>query len=363
VNPLMTSRKPCGCEMKLDTRAFEHFENQIVALDAHAGGEPMRMLIGGLPEIPGVSINDKRLYLQENLDQIRLLTTQEPRGHRDMFAGIIVKPVTPGADFGLIFMDARRYPYMCGHGTICAVTAFLEMGWLEAQGNETHVVVDTPSGPVHALARVSHADDSSLRVESVAIQLESAFAESLDQSLEVPGLGRIAVDIAFAGGYFILLDAGQIGIELLPENSGKLASLGMRIMQAGNRQFHVQHPTREYIRSIDVVEFFDPRGHEQLRGLNFVVFGEGHVDRSPCGTGTSAKMALLHARGKLQPGQTFTNQGLLGTTFEGCIVALSQVGDRQAIVPEIRASAYLTGLQRFILRPDDPFPYGFLVPM
>lgn len=348
--------------MKLDTTAFERFENQIVALDAHAGGEPMRMLIGGLPKIPGATINDKRLYLQEHLDHVRLLTTREPRGHRDMFAGIIVDPVTPGADFGLVFMDARRYPYMCGHGTICAVTAFLEMGWLDTQGSETHVVVDTPSGPVHAQAQVGRAEDGSLQVGPVAIQLESAFAEALDQPLEVPGLGRLHVDIAFAGGYFIMLDARQIGIELLPENAGQLADLGMQIMQAGNRQFHVQHPSRDYIQTIDVVEFFDPRGHDQRRGLNFVVFGEGHVDRSPCGTGTSAKMALLHTRGELQPGQIFTNQGLLGTTFEGRIAALSQVGDYPAIVPEIRATAYLTSLQRFILHPDDPFPTGFLVP-
>jgi len=349
--------------MKLQLTAFERFENQIVALDAHAGGEPMRMLIDGLPEIPGATINQKRLYLQEYLDQVRLLTTQEPRGHRDMFAGIIVDPVTPEADFGLVFMDAKRYPYMCGHGTICAVTAFLEMGWLEPQYPESAVIVDTPSGPVHARAQVCTGEDGVLQVVSVAIQLESAFAEAFNQPLEVPGLGCLSVDIAFAGGYFIMLDAGQIGIELLPENAGKLARLGMQIMQAGNRKFRVQHPTREYIRSIDVVEFFDPRGHKQRRGLNFVVFGEGHVDRSPCGTGTSAKMALLHRRGELEPGKTFTNQGLLGTTFEGRIAALSQVGDRPAIVPEIRARAYLTGLQRFTLRPDDPFPSGFLVPL
>jgi len=365
--------------MHLDTKTFLQqaqdtvlrFENQIVTVDSHTAGEPTRLIIGGLPPIPGRTINDKRLYISENLDHLRLLLSREPRGHRDMLAAIITEPVSDESDFGIVFMDARRYPYMCGHGTIGAITTLLEMGWLEAQDDETVVIVDSPSGRIHARARVKRAHGRP-RVESVAFQMESAFASLLDQSLEVPGLGRLTVDVSFAGGFFVMVSADQIGLALTPDNASELARYGMAIIEAGNQQLRVQHPTRTYIDSIDVMEFYDPAGHPQGRGKNFVVYGEGHVDRSPCGTGTCAKMALLHQRGELAVGQTFINEGLLGTTFEGRIVEETTVGDpstlrlrsRQtlsAIVPEIRGTAYLTGLHRFLVTSGDPFPEGFLI--
>ncbi len=360
--------------MQLDTKTFSQFENQLTTLDLHAAGEPMRLVIGGLPPIPGETINDKRRHISENLDYVRLLLTQEPRGHRDMFAGILTEPVSggplsEGGGFGIVFMDAGRYPYMCGHGIIGAVTAFIEMGWLEAHEGETTVVVDSPSGPIRARARVRELAEGRRRVESVAIQLESAFAYLLDQPLEVPELGRITVDVSFAGGFFVMISADQIGLDLTPHNAPQLARWGMAAIEAGNQQLDVQHPTRPYINTIDVTEFYDPSGHPQARGKNFVILGEGHVDRSPCGTGTSAKMALLHRRGELAVGQTFVNQGLLGTTFEGRIVRETTVNGPStssgqglsAIVPEIRGTAHVTGLHRFVLTPDDPFPEGFLI--
>jgi proline racemase len=357
--------------MHLDTKTFFQLENQIVIVDSHTAGEPTRLVISGLPPIPGQTINDKRLYISENLDHVRLLLTREPRGHRDMLAAIVTEPVSDEGNFGIVFMDARRYPYMCGHGTIGAVTTFLEMDWLACQEPETVVVVDSPSGPVRACARVKRADGRS-RVESVAFQMESAFAFLLGQPLEVPGLGRLTVDVSFAGGFFVMVSADQIGLALAPDNAPELARWGMAIIEAGNQQLRVQHPTRTYINAIDVVEFYDPAGHPQARGKNFVVYGEGHVDRSPCGTGTCAKMALLHQRGELAVGQTFVNEGLLGTTFEGRIIEETTVGDPSplrlrsghclpAIVPEIRGTAYLTGLHRFVVTPGDPFPEGFLI--
>jgi proline racemase len=359
--------------MHLDASVFAKFENQLTTLDLHAGGEPIRLLIDGLPPIPGETINDRRLHVSEHLDHVRLLLTQEPRGHRDMFAGIITDPVSEGGDFGIIFMDARRYPYMCGHGIIGAVTGFIEMGWLEAAEPETIAVVDSPSGPIQTRARVRRRSDGRPRVESVAIQLESAFAFLLDQPLSVPGLGRMTVDVSFAGGFFVMISADQIEMDLAPENAPQLARWGMAAIEAGNEQLSVQHPTRTYIDTIDVAEFYDPSGHAQGRGRNFVVLGEGHVDRSPCGTGTSAKMALLHRRGELAVGQTFVNRGLLGTTFEGRILEETTVGPPSAelgtgsgqavsaVVPEIRGAAYVTGLHRFTVTPEDPFPEGFLI--
>jgi len=347
--------------MHLDTKIFSTFENQILTIDLHVAGEPLRLIIDGIPAITGTTMNEKRLYFGKNFDHIRLLLTKEPRGYRDMFAGIVTKPVSGEAHFGIVFMDARRYPYMCGHGIIGAVTAFIEMGWLGAKETELQMVVDTPSGSVCCSAHVGEMVDGRLRVESVAFQLESAFAFLLDQSLEIPDYGQFTVDVAYAGGFFIMVPIEQTGLTLTSDNAHKLACLGMAAIDAGNQQLKVQHPLFPYINTIDVVEFYEPFNKSLMRGKNIVILGEGHVDRSPCGTGTSAKLALLHSRGELQLGQTLVNEGILGTTFEGRILHEINVGGIPAIVPEIRGSAYITGLHRFVFRPNDPFPEGFLV--
>jgi len=347
--------------LHLDTKEFSRFENQIVTIDLHVAGEPIRLVIDGMPPIPGQTMNDKRLYISEKLDHVRSLLTQEPRGHRDMFAGIITDPVSAEGHFGIVYMDARRYPYMCGHGIIGAVTAFIEMGWLKTHDVEPIIVVDTPSGSIRAFARIGTAEDRRLRVESVAFQLESAFAFLLNQPLKVPDLGNITVDVSFAGGFFVMVPSDQIGLALTPENVPELSRLGMAIIEAGNQQLKVQHPLHTYINTIDVVEFYAPMDHSRLRGKNIVILGEGHVDRSPCGTGTSAKMALLHRRGELSAGQTFINEGLMGTTFEGRILREITVSHIPAIVPEIRGSAHTTGLHRFVVTSNDPFPKGFLI--
>jgi proline racemase len=346
------------------------FNDTLLCIDSHVGGEPARLVVRGLPPISGQTTNDKRLYLSENLDQIRLLTTREPRGHRDMFASILVEPESDEAAFGLVYMDARRYPYLCGHATIAAVSAMIELGLLEAAIPETRVVVDTPSGSWETVAQVRKnisPDGRRWRVESVAIRPEISFAYLLNQPLQVPGLGSIQVDVSFTGGFFVMISAEQIDLELKVENAPQLAKLGMEIIEAGNEQLEIKHPQRDYINTIDVVEFFDPRGHKEGRGKNFVVLGEGHVDRSPCGTGTCAKLALLHKREQLDVGEPFVNEGLLGTTFDAHIVRESSIVDSKtgerlpAIIPEISGAAHITGLQHFVLTPDDPFPEGFLI--
>jgi proline racemase len=346
--------------MQLDVSSFDQLGDQLITVDSHTAGEPTRLVVGGLPTLPGESINDKRLFVQENLDHVRLLLTQEPRGHRDMFGAIATPPVSPEGDFGLIFMDAKRYPYMCGHGTIGAVSTFIEMGWLPVDEGkrEKLIVVDTPSGIVHAQARLRHHPDGRVRVESVAIQIEAAFVHKTDQPVDVPGVGVLSVDVVCVGGYFAMVSADQIDIPLSANNAKALANLGMAVIEASNRQLTIQHPTREFVNTIDVTEFYTPNtSHESC---NAVIYGESHVDRSPCGTGTSAKMALLHHHGLMAVGDTLSNRGLLGTTFEGRIAKEVTVGDFPAIVPEIRGSAHITGLHRFVVAKDDPFPQGFL---
>jgi proline racemase len=369
--------------MHLDFSPFAEFGNQLVTLDLHAGGEPIRLLIDGLPPIPGETINDRRLFVSEHFDHVRLLLTREPRGHRDMVAAVITDPVSSNGAFGIVFMDACRYPYMCGHGTIGAVTAFIEMDWYAADGREipavvspeteVAVVVDSPSGPIVARALVTGTDDGRPRVESVAIRLESAFAYLLDRPLHVPGLGEITVDVAFAGGFFVMVSIEQLSglggpfqlqeedIALTPENAPQLIQLGMAITEAANQQLEVQHPVRTFIDTIDVVEFYDPIGDAQGQGKSAVIYGEGHIDRSACGTGTSAKMALLHRQGKLSVDAKYVNHSPLGSTFEGRILDEILVGSIPAIVPQIRGRAHITGLHRFVVTADDPFPRGFLI--
>lgn len=355
---------------KIEEAFHQVFEDTLLGIDSHVGGEPARLILGDLPSIPGQTTNDKRLYLSKNLDDIRLRVTREPRGHRDMFASILVEPESEDAAFGLVYMDARRYPYLCGHATIAAVSALIELGLIEAQLPETPVVVDTPSGPWKTVAHVRENTAVGGRrflVDSVSIQPEISFAYKLDQPLDVPGLGRIRVDVSFTGGFFVMVSVDQIDLELTVKNAPRLSQLGMDIIKAGNTQLEVQHPQKPYINTIDVVEFYDPGGHKDRRGKNFVVLGEGHVDRSPCGTGTCAKLALLHKQGQLDVGEPFVNQGLLGTTFDARIVRQSALEDlatgrsMTAIIPEVSGVAHIIGLHYFVLTPEDPFPEGFLI--
>jgi proline racemase len=349
---------------RIEAAFHRRFGEWVLSIDSHVGGEPARLILGGIPALPGASLNDRRLFFAENLDVIRRRLTCEPRGHRDMFASVLTPSESEGAAFGLIYMDTKRYPYLCGHATMAAVSALIELELIDAELPNTRVLVDTPSGPWSTEARVRQvSDDPGNRfvVDAVAVRPEIAFAWQLDCPLEVPDIGRLSVDVSFTGGFFVMVSTEQIGLDLTPDNVPRLTALGMSIIDAGNAQLSVRHPLRPYIDSIDVVEFFDPSGHRQGRGKNFVIIGEGHVDRSACGTGTCAKLALLHRRGELAVGQPFTNEGLMGTTFDAQIVGETEIAGRPAIIPEVAGKAYITGLHRFVWSATDPLADGFLI--
>ncbi len=343
--------------MELKTQSLlQRYPDRLLTIDSHTAGEPTRLIVGGLPPIPGESVAEKRQYVMREWDHVRQQLTREPRGHRDMVAALVTEPTSADADFGLIYMDARRYPYLCGHATIGAVTTLIEAGFVEATEPQTTVIVDTPSGPAEAVAHVRDG-----LVESVTIQLAPSFVYGKNLDLDAPGLGRIQVDTVCVGGFFAMVSAEQIGLPLDVENAGRLIELGMSIIEAANEQLTVRHPARPEVTTVDVTEFYDLSEHESGRGVSAVVYGESHIDRSPCGTGTSAKMALLHRRGQLALDQPFVNAGILGTTFEGRLVAEARVGDLPAVIPEVRGSAHVTGVHQFVLDPRDPFPQGFLL--
>ena len=341
---------------QMAARLHEKFPSPWISIDSHTAGEPTRLIVGGIGPVPGASMKAKREYCKTHIDHVRLRLTREPCGSREIMAALLTEPVTDGADFGLIFMDARRYPFLCGHATIGAVTTLIETGMLTAAQSEVTVRVDTPSGPMQTVAHMQND-----HVQSVAIEMVPSFVYQTDQILSLPGLRSIHTDTVCVGGFFIMVAAEQIGLSLTAANSAKLIATGMEMIDAANRQLSVRHPTRAEVKTVDVVEFYDSSEHVRHQGSSIVIYGESHMDRSPCGTGTAAKITLLHHKGQLPVGQSFFNRSPLGTVFEGRIVDETRVGDLQAVKTEIRGSAYITGLHEFVIEAQDPFPKGFLL--
>ena len=331
------------------------YPDPIMTIDSHTQGEPTRLLISGTGALPGTTIKAKRDYFESHYDHIRMLLTREPRGHRDILAAVLTEPVSPEAQFGLFYMDARRYPYLCGHATIGAVTTLIEVGGLSAADGQTIVTIDTPSGPQHAHCQVQEG-----RVTSVAIEMVPSFVFDTGCELEIAGFGNLHVDLVCVGGFFAMVAGADIGIALIPENSHKLITLGMAIIEGVNQSLTVYHPERPEVKTVDVVEFYDEDVHTGT-GKGFVVYGEAHMDRSPCGTGTAAKMTLLHHHGQLAVDQVYKNASPLGTVFEGQILRTQPIGNFDGIVAQIRGNAQITGYHQFVLDTDDPFQRGFLI--
>ena len=334
---------------------FTRYPDRIVTLDSHTQGEPTRLLIDAAGSLPGHTMKDKRDYFESNYDHIRMLLTREPRGHRGIMAAVVTEPVSPGGHFGLFYMDARRYPYLCGHATIGAVASLLETGALEITEGDSIITVDTPSGPLAAHARVREG-----QVTSVAIEMVPSFVFESDCEIDVAPFGKMLVDLVCVGGFFAMVAAGSIGIELIPENSNRLIPLGMAVIEAANRAFTVYHPERPEVNTVDVTEFYD-KDPRKGTGRSIVIYGESHMDRSPCGTGTTARMTQLYHQGKLGPGQVYKNASPLGTLFEGRIVKTQPIGKFDGIVGQVRGSAQITGYHQFVLDAADPFKEGFLI--
>ena len=313
------------------------------------------MLISGVGTLPGSTMKDKRDHFESRYDHVRMLLTREPRGHRGIMAAVVTEPVSPKGKFGLFYMDARRYPYLCGHATIGAVATLIETGALNTEDDDTVITVDTPSGPLDAYTRIRFG-----HVESVAIEMVPSFVFDDSCELEVDGFGKISIDLVCVGGFFAMVSARSIGIDLDPENSHRLIPLGMAVIEAANRTFRVHHPERQEVNTVDVTQFYDE--DPQLgTGKSVVIYGESNMDRSPCGTGTTARMTLLHHQGKLNPGQVYKNTGPLRTVFEGRIVKTLPVGKFSGIVGQIRGNAQITGYHQFVVDANDPFPKGFLI--
>ncbi len=332
------------------------FSRSIQAIDSHTAGEATRIVVGGIPNIKGNSMPEKKEYLEENLDYLRTAIMLEPRGHNDMFGSVMTQPCCPDADFGIIFMDGGGYLNMCGHGTIGAMTAAIETGVVPAVEPVTHVVMEAPAGIIRGDVTVVDG-----KAKEVSFLNVPAFLYKEGVEVGLPGVGTVKFDISFGGSFFAIIHASQLGLKIEPQNAGKLTELAMKLRDIINEKIEIQHPTLAHIKTVDLVEIYDEPTHPEATYKNVVIFGQGQVDRSPCGTGTSAKLATLHAKGELKVGEKFVYESILGTLFKGEIVEETKVADFNAVVPKITGSAYITGFNHFVIDEEDPLKHGFIL--
>jgi proline racemase len=327
----------------------------ITVVGCHAGGEVGNVVVGGVLPPPGDTVFAQMQSLARD-DSLRRLLLREPRGSVAVHADLIVPPTRDDCAAGFIIMEPTEYPVMSGSNTICVATVLLETGMVEMHEPETTLRLETPAGVVEVTARC--ADGRCASVEFVNVP---SFADRLDAPLEVDGLGTLTVDVAFGGMWYAIADAQALGFALEPHEARDLSRIGERIREAARDQLPCAHPENPQIAGVSIVQLAEPwRGlNETTR--NAVVVSPGRLDRSATGTGLSARMATLHARGLMHEGDAMTHASVIGSTFDGRIVRETTVGDRAAIVPAIRGSAWITGITQVLLDPTDPYPEGYLL--
>jgi trans-L-3-hydroxyproline dehydratase len=330
--------------------------DEITTVDAHTAGEPLRVIVGGYPELEGDTILDRRRAARERFDHLRTALMWEPRGHADMYGCVITPPVSNEADIGVLFLHNQGYSTMCGHGIIAVTTVVLETGMLPTSGLETVVGIDTPAGLVEARARC---EDGSVR--SVAFRNVPSFAVALDEEVEVTGLGNVRYDLAFGGAFYAFVRAEEVGLSLVPDSYHTLIEAGMAIKRAVAASRPIEHPFEQELSFLYGTIFVGPPEDPGSHSRNVCIFAEGEVDRSPTGTGVSARAAIHHARGELGFGQPITVERLIGTRFRVTAPEETTFGPHPAVIPEVEGSAHITGTHRFLIDPDDPLRGGFIL--
>jgi proline racemase len=328
-------------------------QRAFAAVDSHTEGMPTRVITGGVAPIPGATMAERRLHFQAHMDDLRLLLMREPRGHGAMSGAILQPPTRPDADWGVLFIEVSGCLPMCGHGTIGVATVLVETGMVPVHEPETVVRLDTPAGLVEA--RVAVRDG---RAEAVTLRNVPAFLERRDAVVAVPGRGEVTYDLAFGGNFYALVPAASVGLEVDPARGSELIAAGLEIMAAINAADRPVHPQDAGIDGVHHV-VLHAAGRDGANARAATAIHPGWLDRSPCGTGTSARMAALHARGELALGTPWVNESVIGTRFTGRLVADAVVGGRPAVIPEITGRAWITGMAQYLLDRDDPFPAGF----
>ena len=338
------------------------------AIDLHACGEPGRVIVGGITDIPGETMYDKMCHLEQHGDDLRKRMLREPRGYPAANCNIILPSRNPKADAGFVILEQVEYPLMSGSNIICVATALIETGMVDVQEPQTVLTLEAPAGLVTVTVKVQDGKAKSVTFENVP-----AFAVHLDQVINVPEIGSVSVDVAWGGMFYVIADAESLGIELRPDQAGEITRAGEMIKAAAREQLPCVHPENSNVSGVTICVMTGTPTAPGAHAKNAVVVSTGQLDwdrpttwtgvldRSPCGTGTCARMAALHAKGELQLNEDFNHEGILGTIFTGRLIRETQLGDQIAVVPTIRGQAWITGFAQYVVDVDDPFPNGFTV--
>ncbi len=340
----------------------------IQAVDVHAGGEPGRVIVGGVLDVPGHTMYEKMLHLQNHGDDLRKRMLREPRGYPALCCNLILPPTNPAADAGFVIMEQAEYPGMSGSNTICVTTVLLETGMLPMIEPVTEITLEAPAG----LIRV-RADCANGKVKRVTFQNVPAFAAYLDATIEVPHVGMVTVDVAYGGMFYVIADAEPLGLKLTPDEGRDITRISELIKAAAQEQLPVVHPENPGFSGVTIAQLSAPPTNPAAHRKNAVTVSTGQldwnrpstwtgvIDRSPCGTGTCAKMAALWSKNQLGLNQDFVHESVLGTIFTGRLLEATTVGKYPAVIPTISGQAWITGLSSYTLDPEDPFPEGFKV--
>jgi trans-L-3-hydroxyproline dehydratase len=329
---------------------------RLVVIDSHTGGEPFRVVVEGLPEIPGSTVLERRRYAEQSLDGLRRALMWEPRGHADMYGAFPGPPVAPDSDISVLFLHNEGFSTMCGHGIIALTKVALDTGLLPAAGPETTIGIDTPAGRIVATASVGDGV-----VGRVSFRNVRSFVVELDLIVEVPALGTVRFDLAFGGGFYAYVDATEVGLTLTPSNATKIIEKGRAIKKRVMETMPITHPVDPDLGFLYGVIFVGPPEDPTHHSRNVCVFADGEVDRSPTGTGVSGRLAIHHARGEIDVGEEIAVESILGSVFTGRVAETTEVGEVPAVIPEVIGTAHITGRSELWLDPHDPLVGGFFI--
>ncbi|MFA3783244.1 proline racemase family protein [Melioribacteraceae bacterium 4301-Me] len=329
---------------------------EIETIDVHTAGEPLRIILSGLPEIKGYTILEKRQYMKENLDDFRKALMWEPRGHADMYGCVITPPERKDSNFGALFLHNEGYSTMCGHGIIGLTKVVLETGMMEKNSPVTTIKIDTPAGQIISYAKIENDEISSIYFHNVP-----SFVLMKDELINVPEIGKVKFDVAFGGAFYVFVKAEEIGLKLVQENVDELIHKGMLIKKTVMNNFKIEHPFDNELSFLYGTIFYGKSYSNEADSRNVCIFADGEVDRSPTGTGVSARMALHYFDNEIKLNQPMIIESIIGTKFIGKAVAETKFGPYRAVIPEIEGNAFITGKSVFYIDPKDPLKHGFLV--
>jgi len=329
---------------------------KITAIDAHTGGEPFRVIVDGFPELKGNTILERRRYAKEHYDHLRTALMWEPRGHADMYGCILTPPVSPDADFGILFIHNEGFSTMCGHGIIGITTVVLETGMMPMVSPTTRIKIDSPAGLITAFAHIEND-----HVKGVSFHNVPSFVSALDEVVDVPGLGKVRYDLAFGGGFYAYVNASDVGVSCSPQDYRPLIEKGMAIKKAVMKSKPVIHPFESDLSFLYGTIFIGPPTQAGSHSQNVCIFADGEVDRSPTGTGVSGRLAIHHRRGEMRKNQPIIIESILGSRFIGKVVEETTFGPHPAIIPEVTGEAYIVGRNELWINPNDPLANGFML--